>query len=245
MGEGGVEMESTSVRKRQRPFVWVMLGCVLFPILTTVAMFLYPGGTRNDPATNGYQFFANFFSDLGITVAHDGSLNTPCAALFFSALMLGGLAVILFFVTMAQFFRQPHSVRVLSWIGSLVGVVSGLAYVGIAFTPGNLFLDVHILFVQLAFLCFFLAVLLYMVAILVTKSYPNRYAAVLAGFAVILAVYLWLLFFGPAADTSSGLTIQATGQKIVVYAMIVTVFIEAHGARRLTTGVAGNRPEAA
>lgn len=237
-------MESTSVRKRQRWFGWVMLGCILFLILTTVAMFLYPGGTRSDPATSGYQFFANVLSDLGITVALDGSPNTPCAALFFSALVLGGLAVILFFLKMAQFFRQPRSARVLSWIGSSVGVVSGLAYLGIAFAPANLFLDVHILFVQLAFLCFFLAVLLYMVAILVTESYPNLYATVLAGFAVILAVYLWLLFFGPATDTSSGLTIQATGQKIVVYAMIVTVLIEARGARRLAGGVAGSHPEA-
>jgi hypothetical protein len=234
-------MESSSVRKRQRPFVWVMLGCILFLILTTVAMLLYPGGTRNDPMTGCYQFSTNFFSDLGITVAYDGSPNTLCAALFFTALVLAGLAVILFFVAMAQFFKRPLPARVLSWIGSAVGVVSGLAYVGIAFSPGNLFLDAHILFVQVAFLGFFLAVLFYLAAILVTESYPNRYAAVLAGFAVILAVYLWLLFFGPAPDTPNGLTIQATGQKIVVYTMIVTVFIEAVGARRLAGGVAGNR----
>lgn len=238
-------MESTSVRRKQRWFGWAILGCILFLTLTTVAMFLYPGGTRNDPATSGYQFFANFFSDLGITVAHDGSPNTPCAALFFSALVLGGLSIILFFLNMTQFFRQPHSARVLSWIGSLVGVVSGLAYVGVAFAPGNLFLDAHILFVQLAFLSCFLAALLYMVAILVTDSYPNRGAAVLAAFAVVLAGYLWLLFFGPAADTPSGLTIQATGQKIVVYAMIITLLIEARGARRLARGISRSHPEAA
>ncbi len=222
-----------------------MLGCVLFLILTTVAMLLYPGGTRNDPTTRRYQFFANFFSDLGITVAHDGSLNIPCAALFFSALVLGGLAIILFFVAMAQFFRQPLSARALSWLGSSVGVISGLAYVGIAFAPANLLLDAHILLVQVAFLSFLLAVLFYLAAILITESYPNRYATVLVVFAVILAGYLWLLFFGPAAGTSSGLTIQATGQKIVVYAMIVTVFIQAHGARRLARGIAGDHPEAA
>ena len=163
----------------------------------------------------------------------------------FTALVLGGLAAILFFVAMAQFFKQSRSARVLSWIGSSAGVVSGLAYMGIAFTPGNLFLDAHKLFVQVAFLCFFLAVLFYLAAILITENYPNRYAAVLAGFAVILAVYLCLIFFGPAPDTPSGLTIQATGQKIVVYAMIVTVFIEADGARRLAGSTAGNHQDPA
>ncbi len=234
-------MESTSVHKRQRPFQWIMLGCLLVFVLLLVAMFVYPGGTRNDPTTQGYLFFSNFFSDLGRTVAHDGSRNVASTALFFIALVLAGMAVILFSVTMLQFFKQPRSARILSWIGTAFGAVSGLGYMGIAFAPANLLLDAHTVLVQVAFLGFFLFVLFYLAAILITESYPNRYATVLAGFAVILAVYLWLLFSGPAPDAPGGLTIQATGQKIVVYAMIVTVLIEADGARRLAGSTARNR----
>jgi hypothetical membrane protein len=217
-----------------------MVVCLLVFVLFLAAMSLYPGGTRNDPTTRSYLFFSNFFSDLGRTVAHDGSPNIASAALFFIALVLTGLAVLLFSVTMLQFFKHPNSARVLSWIGTAFGVVSGLGYLGIALAPANLLLVAHTLSVQVAFLGFFLFVLFHMAAILLTDNYPNRHAAVLAGFAVILAVYLWLLFFGPAPDTVSGLTIQATGQKIVVYAMIVTVFIKADGARRLAGDAARN-----
>ena len=44
-----------------------------------------------------------------------------------------------------------------------------------------------------------LPALFYLVTILLTKSYPNRYAAVLAAFALLLVVYLWLLFYRPIA----------------------------------------------
>ena len=226
-------MESTSLRKRQRPFQWIMLGCLLVFALFLLAMFLYPGGTHNDPTTRGYLFFSNFFSDLGRTVAHDGSPNIASAALFFIALVLTGLAVLLFSVSMLQFFKQRRPARVLSWIGTAFGVVSGLGYLGIALAPANLHLVAHTLSVQVAFLGFFLFVLFYMAAILLADNYPNRYAAVLAGFAVILAVYLWLLFFGPGPEDPQSLVIQATGQKTIAYAAIVTVLILAAGARRL------------
>ena len=41
------------------------LGIGLFLVFTTVAMIMYPGGTIHDSSTEGYQFFYNFFSNLG------------------------------------------------------------------------------------------------------------------------------------------------------------------------------------
>ena len=34
-------------------------------VFTTVAMIMYPGGTIHDSSTESYQFFYNFFSNLG------------------------------------------------------------------------------------------------------------------------------------------------------------------------------------
>ena len=41
------------------------LGKGLFLVFTTVAMIMYPEGTIHDSSTEGYQFFYNFFSNLG------------------------------------------------------------------------------------------------------------------------------------------------------------------------------------
>jgi hypothetical membrane protein len=218
-----------------------MAGCVQFVVLTAVAMLVYPGGTVADPASHGYAFFRNFFSDLGRTKTTLGAPNTASFLLFFVALTLAGLGLILFFTAMPGFFRQavqPTSLqvrlaRVLSWAGSAFGVVSGLSFVGVACTPANLYLGPHGLFVEAAFLSFFVASLLYTAAILLTPTYPRRYALVFTAFTLLLAAYLWLLFFGPRPTAPQGLVIQATGQKVIVYAAILTALIQADGARRL------------
>jgi hypothetical protein len=44
---------------------YVFVNCGLFVVLTVVAMFVYPGGTYTDGTTVGYNFFRNFFSELG------------------------------------------------------------------------------------------------------------------------------------------------------------------------------------
>jgi hypothetical protein len=213
-----------------------MVGCIQFVVLTLLAMLVYGGGTVVDPTTRGYSFFTNFFSDLGFTRTRLGAPNTASAILFFVALTLAGLSLVLFFAAMPRFFRGSRLSRVLSSTGSIFGVVSGLSFVGVAFTPANLYLGAHGMFVQVAFVSFFAAVLCYLAAIPLTPSFPNAYTTVFAVFALLLAGYLWLLFFGPHLDSPLGVQIQATGQKIIVYAAIVFCLIVANGARHLASG---------
>jgi len=226
-------MNSQSVSRQQRPFLLTVLACVQFIVLTGAAMFFYPGSTFVDPHSKGYSFFRNFFSDLGRTQTHSGDSNTVSAILFFVALTLVGLGLATFFLAMPRFFRQGRPVHLLSRLGSAAGILSGLAFVGVAFTPADLIGWLHRLLVQVAFLAFFVAVLFYIAAILRTSIYPRRYALVFGVFVLVLAAYLVLLFFGPSLLSPGGLIIHATGQKIVVYAAIIAALFLADGARRL------------
>ena len=45
---------------KQKLLSCVMAACLLFPVLTSLAMILYPGGTHSNPDTKGYRFFENF-----------------------------------------------------------------------------------------------------------------------------------------------------------------------------------------
>ena len=226
-------MNSSAVGRQQRPFLFTMFACAQFVALTVVAMLFYPGGTFVDPATMGYSFFRNFFSDLGRTHAHSGAPNTVSAILFFVALTVAGLGLATFFLAMRRFFRQDRSARLLSRLGAIAGLVSGLAFVGVAWAPVNLAGALHRLFVQVAFLGFFVAVLSYIGAMLQTRTYPHRYVLVCCVFVLLLAAYLVLLFFGPSLLSATGLIIHATGQKIIVYAALAAAFILSDGARRL------------
>jgi hypothetical protein len=63
------------------------------------------------------------------------------------------------------------------------------------------------------------------------KDHPKGYAWELAGFFVLLVGYMLLLELGPGITTEAGVFIQAAGQKVIVYASIISIMIQAGGAR--------------
>jgi hypothetical protein len=65
------------------------------------------------------------------------------------------------------------------------------------------------------------------------RRLPRAYVYAYFACAIILALYLVVLFSGPDVETTGGLTIQAMGQKIVVYASIICVVIQSWGAYRV------------
>jgi len=217
---------------RAWPFRFAIFACIQFVVLTVIAMFTYPGGSIAGSATSRYSFFSNFFSELGLTVTGSGVPNTVSMILFVVALTVVGLGMIVFFIAMPLFFRHRRSVHALSWLGSTFGVVSGISYIGVAFTPANLLRDLHTDFVLMAFRAFLVVVAVYAAVIFLSPEYPNRFAGVFLIFAVLLAGYIWLLTRGPGFDTQEGLIIQATGQKLIVYAAIFTTLLQSVGALR-------------
>lgn len=194
-------------------------------------MLFYPGGTRSNPGTEGYLFFENFISELGLTQNYAGGSQTASFLLFTIALALAGLALALYFSIAPSLFWESHLTRALNLVGSFFGIISGLSFIGVAFTPANLYLTPHRLFVQLAFVTFFIAVAFYAIAIILNPIFPNLYAWVNIAFGVLLGIYIWLLFNGPGLNTENGLIIQVTGQKIITYAAIICMFVTAYGSR--------------
>jgi hypothetical protein len=216
----------------ERPYVAVMWACAIFIGLTILAMFFYPGGTWANPATDRYYFFQNFFSDLGMWTTPSGQANPIAATLFFVALTCSGLGLVLFFLTFPRFFVQYRLFRWLSWLGRAVGVWLGISFVGIAFTPADIYLDAHVNFVYSAFLSLPAAIFIFAIAIWRHPTFPQKYAAVLFGFTICLIGYIWLLFNGRTGVTAQGFDYQATGQKLIVYIAISCMFYLAYGARQ-------------
>jgi len=230
----GNAMTQVASRWRERAFGFVLFGCVQFVVLTLAAMVLYPGGTVTDPATRGYSFFHNFFSDLGRTQTPAGQPNTAAFFLFAFALSLAGVSLILFCLASLRFFTRPLAARLLSWLGCLCGIASGIGFVGVAFAPADRGLAIHGWFVLLAFQSFLPSVAAFLLAVLLTKGYPRRYALLYLAFSVLLAGYIALLRAGPHFTSAQGLVVQSAGQKVIVYASILCVGLQAWGARRLT-----------
>ena len=211
---------------------YIIVGCGLFFLLSTAAMFTYPGGNFQEELTSGYDFFRNFFSDLGRIGVSGGRSNLTSAVLFASALTLAGSGLVAFFLAFRDFFLADSTGRWLSLAGTIVGVASGLCFVGVAFTPYDLFFDIHYPLVFWAFRTFLVAVAIYAFVIFRQRIYPCANGWIFVTFTVLLAAYLILLTYGPDAKSDAGLIIQATGQKIIAYVSILSVSAQAWLAYR-------------
>ena len=210
-----------------------MFGCAQFVVLTVMAMLFYRGGTVTDPAASGYSFFANVLSELGATKTPAGQPNTVSRVLFIPALTLAGAGLSAFFLVFRQFFVGSRSGRVLSGIGAISGVVCGTCLVGAAFTPVDVQAQWHFALVTCAFGAFSAAAVPYATAIRREPAYPDRYALVFHAFSILLLIYLFLVMLGPPRSAPEGMMLQATVQKIIAYASVITIFIQANAARQI------------
>jgi Protein of unknown function (DUF998) len=207
----------------------VVIG-LLFYLLITISMLLYPGGTKADPHTQGYSFFTNFLSDLGQTESLSGQPNIPSMVLFMSAMILAGIATVLFSIAFTQLFTLSSLTIRLSRLGALCGVFAGLCLIGVGVIPENLSSWLHNFCIYAALVVFVAAYLLFFLAIVRTKGLPKRISWVFIALGIVLIVYtiisVWVTFFGPAQGTPAWVVIQATGQKIIVYAALLALLVE-------------------
>ncbi|HEX6817186.1 MAG TPA: hypothetical protein VF120_02340 [Ktedonobacterales bacterium] len=226
---------------RQDVFDLVALSCILFVVLTAVAMLLYPGGVYTDPGSQGYRFFENYLSDLGQISTISGALNLPSMLFWIIALVGVALGLAAFFLAFTQFFTASPLALWLSRSAALAGAITCVSFIGIAATPKHLgyqILAEHIAFELVAFFSFLLAVVLEIAALRVLERstpLPRRFLWVFAGFVAALLVYITVVFLGPDDTTLAGEIIQATAQKVIVIAALVTIFAQSIQARRWTS----------
>lgn len=204
---------------------------IQFFVLTAMAMLLYPGGTLVNPHSHGYSFFLNFLSDLGRFSTPSGQSNLASMVLFTIALSMGAVGIALFFLAFTQLFTASGLALWLSRLGAGGGLVASLCFLGVAAVPLDLNGWLHNVFLDTAFVSFLAAFLLIFLAVLLKPGLPRRFVGVFSAFAVILIGYtillVCLLLFGPAAGTPAWEIIQATGQKVIVSASILTALIQA------------------
>jgi hypothetical protein len=220
-------------RFRARIFALVIGSGVAFLLFTTLAMLVYPGGSHADKSSVGYEFTLNFFSDLGRTRTLGKHPNPLSSIMFSLALGLAGIGLGAFWLCFAPFFgRRFVAWKIAAWLGSFFGLIAGLGFIGVALTPANINGHLHADFVAWAFRAFLLATLIYTPILLFDGGFPRFAAWFCIAFAAILAAYIWLLLGAFPIDTVAELRVQATGQKLVVYASVACVGALAFLARR-------------
>ncbi|MCP4123163.1 MAG: DUF998 domain-containing protein [Bacteroidetes bacterium] len=220
-------------RKPQNLIRIAELGIWQFFILTIIAMFIYPGGTLHDATLESYSFLNNFFSDLGRTQDFEGNVN-PARWVFTVTVTLVGLAMAAFFYALPAIFKRDDRFGVSKYITVFFGLIAGLCYIGVAFTPYDIRFSGHEYSVKIGFSAFLIMSVILTWMIYKSKYYPNIYGHIFIIFDLILLFYVYLLFFGPdARESYNAMVLQVVSQKIVVYSEIICMVIQMRGARRI------------
>ena len=215
--------------KKENLFPLVIVGTLQFLILTFIAMVFYSGGTRIDETTQGYDFFANFFSDLGRTVAYSGSANLISALLFIVSLVGLGLTFFIYFRWIPEIFNYTEEEKKLSRIIVQIGTIAALAFIGVAFTPSNLVTIIHDALVVIGFTLVSLVLGILLILTINDSSFSKIYTVTYFVLIAIILLYGGLFFLIPEITTNEELIIRVSMQKVVVYSLMACFLVQSYG----------------
>ena len=198
----------------------------IFILLLMVSILFYSGGTLNDPSSPGYSITRNFFSDLGIF----SQQNIISVVFFGLALLLCGLTFIFYFYYFMKLFDSNTINSKLGKIGAFFGIIGAFCFIIVGFTPHNFVHDSHVIAVNWAFRCFFLASSFLTFSIFRDKRFDPKYAYGYLLFALLIFFYILVLEFGPSPSESDfALIFNVVSQKIIVLVFIFSVLLQSIG----------------
>lgn len=175
-------------------------------ITTFIAMLTYPGG---------YSFLGDPFSALGQTEIN-GTPSMLNYFLFVTACTGAAVCLVPFLFAMRTYFTETTGLKVLSWLGTLLGLGAAINLSALSIYAGNLFSEIHGNTTRLFFILIMLGILCYSIGILMKSDYENVYAVI--GLIVVAVCVLYILgLFGVMVDLIG----TPLWQKVAVYALVL------------------------
>lgn len=207
---------------REKVFILTMISIVLTVILSGVAMFLYAGGTPDNPDAPGYSFWINTIGDLGRVRAWSGKDNTVSRILNILYNVMLGFSTILFGISFRYFFIE--SAKNISKKGTIALIIQGCLIVVLPFGISETVSGVIFLFMMLMAI---LGAVFYSIAIFRTKEYPNRYVIVWLVDGVNSAIWIFIALMAFVIGVY-----PAAVEKILWYTTLTCYFIACYNARQ-------------
>ncbi len=210
------------------------LASLVATALAAGAMIRYPGGMSHDRSTVGYSLSMNFLSDLGMTVAYNGQPNRPGALLFTASLgvLIVGLGWLL--ASLVRLLAHERASRVWASFGAIFGLFACAAFAGVAVTPENRVMAIHLAFTMWGWCIVTLVAVHMTLASFQSTRFPRRGAVAWLVITVLLAAYSALILLGPSLRTPSGYKTQVIAQKIAACVIMLGLLYVARETDRAT-----------
>ena len=202
-------------------------GYYAFIGILLLSMYFYPGSTHSDKTTLTYSLVHNFLSDLGLSIVYSGAQNFISSTLFAFATTSVCVGLMAYFLVMPSIVSRGQFSFRLAQVGSMAGILCGLAFMGVGFTPHNYYPDSHMFVVKVGFQLFLVVMLLHSLAIMRNEvGLSKKLVWIYVIFMTILCYYIYLLNWGPSIKEGNNLAIHVVWQKITVLGLSTTVFVQ-------------------
>ena len=212
------------------------IGIAIFVSFNTIAMLLYPGGTYLDSSTEGYQFFHNFFSNLGEWTARNGKTNTVSATLFNSSLVIFALSYFSFFISFLKLEVKYIESKFFQFllVASISVAITSFIFISV-FSAEETSKFWHLVFVKISFRTLFIHAVLQTYIVVKIPKFDRFISLATIGFTALLFLFLLVMDFGPKAlESQEGLFIQVSAQKAIVVGIMIYFFFQIRSALRLS-----------
>jgi hypothetical membrane protein len=217
----------------------LVFGGIQYLVLSTIAMALYPGGTKYNNLTIGYLFWNNMLSDMGRTVAHNGTSNLVSCALFIMTMCLLAFAFVPFYVELTKQFTSTQRCMKYARVAGLLGIITGSLLALSASFPQDLFPQLHLRLAQASFVALAPSMIVYWWLVRGNRGFPRPCAPALLAFAIIILAGIMVTIASGTGIDAVTVTVQATTQKVMVYSWNVLIPIEAWGLWKKTNRKTG------
>jgi len=213
-------------------FSWARRAMYAAFVFALAAMLLYPGGTLRDPTTIGYSFSRNFISDLGNTVSFGGQPNGASAVLAVASAATVVVAILLATIGFVRLYSATRAARTLARAAGVGGAIACLAVAGVALSPGNRSLALHVLFGQTASGAVGLSALFLALASLRDGRFTRGVPAAWLALAIVVGALFLVRWGGPGITTDEGLVFHVVKQKVVAVVILLIFIYQTRQAER-------------
>jgi hypothetical protein len=201
--------------------------------LFVLAMLFYPGGTMRDASSHGYDFFRNFGSDLGRTIALNGRSNHASQLLSGLGGVLLMLGIVASLAGLAAVYSTSARGRLWAQIALLAGLLATSSVLVACLIPADLDATLHVRLASFGFDIAPLVPFSFAVATFGDRRLPG---SVVFGWMLLTMVLACFVAMRVPTSSASGLVIQVTAQKVVFVSIAATLFYQSLQAARVTIG---------
>lgn len=211
-------------------YLIALLGMIIYVIFICLAIISYAGGTMDNPTAQGYNFFANTFSDTGRLVAHNGENNIIAMIFFTIAYASVSILFLPFYHRFPMLFEKPGKAHMFSHLGSIFGSVASFSFLTVLFFPVDILRDIHMLLAILAYIAIFFMAAFYSIALYLGKILPKFYGWIFIVYTIFFFAMLLMKLIGILIGER---VLLCTGQKLGRIANLISFSALIYGLWKL------------